>query len=129
MENNCKNILNNNIEFEIELLNNIKSSSDPILKELKEKIDNSSDISDKVFYLNRYSDTVENIDKTINNIIKNIQQLNQTQELSNIDKISIDSKNGNEINNVASESVSPEQINEILKILNNQTRIWQFGGE
>ena len=123
MENNCKNILNNNIEFEIELLNNIKSSSDPILKELKEKIDNSSDISDKVFYLNRYSDTVENIDKTINNIIKNIQQLNQTQELSNIDKISIDSKNGNEINNVASESVSPEQINEILKILNNQTRI------
>ena len=123
MENNCKNILNNNIEFEIELLNNIKSSSDPILKELKEKIDNSSDISDKVFYLNRYSDTVENIDKTINNIIKNIQQLNQTQELSNIDKISIDSKNGNEINNVASESVSPEQVNEILKILNNQTRI------
>lgn len=99
----------------------IKSDLDSALKELKEKSENSTEISDKVFYLNRYTDLLKKVESIFEARGKRLQQTLQTLTKLSATITSIDDASEIE-NNIATvtDSLSPEQCNAIMKILNEQ---------
>lgn len=56
----------------------IKEDLNSALNELKEKSQNSTEISDKVFYLNRYTDLVKKVESIFEARSKRLQQSLQT---------------------------------------------------
>lgn len=105
-----------------ETLTPIQSDFNTALNELKQKINESDDLSDKVFYLNRYTDLVKRLESVFDTRNKRLQQtISLLSKLPEGVKETSESEeniktNGTDENNV----LSPEQANEILKILNNK---------
>lgn len=102
-----------------ETLTPIKVDIKSALNELKSKAENSTDIADRVFYLNRYTDLLKKVESIFEARGKRLQQTLQT--LSKIDMNSI-SKDNLEAVNSENESLTPEQCNAIIKILNNSEK-------
>lgn len=102
-----------------ETLMPIKADIKSTLDELKSKAENSTDIADRVFYLNRYTDLLKKVESIFEARGKRLQQTLQT--LSKIDMSNI-SKDNSEAVNSENESLTPEQCNAIIKILNNSEK-------
>lgn len=100
-----------------ETLTPIKADIKSTLEELKSKAEASTDIADRVFYLNRYTDLLKKVESIFEARGKRLQQTLQT--LSKIDMNSI-SKDNLEAVASENESLTPEQCNAIIKILNNE---------
>lgn len=100
-----------------ETLTPIKEDIKSTLEELKSKAEDSTDIADRVFYLNRYTDLLKKVESIFEARGKRLQQTLQT--LSKIDMNSI-SKDNLEAVASENESLTPEQCNAIIKILNNK---------
>lgn len=96
-------------------LNPIKSDLDNALKELKDKSENSTDLADKVFYINRYTDLIRKVESIFEARGKRLQQT-----LYTLTKL-LPVVNPNTTNNVdkqeTEENIPPEKLNEIIKIL------------
>lgn len=105
-------------------LNPIKNDFNNTLQELKNKAENSEDLADRVFYLNRYTDLVKKVESVFDTRSKRLQQtLSMLTKLSpallgantdNTENENIDDLENNNDN----KPLTPEQANEILKILN-----------
>ena len=96
----------------------IKEDLNSALNELKEKSQNSTEISDKVFYLNRYTDLVKKVESIFEARSKRLQQSLQTlvkltPVTGNKPVTDTDDEN-NETN------LTPEQYAKIFAILNNK---------
>lgn len=96
----------------------IKEDLNSALNELKEKSQNSTEISDKVFYLNRYTDLVKKVESIFEARSKRLQQ--SLQALAKLTPVTgnkpvIDTDNENNETNL-----SPEQYAKIFAILNNK---------
>lgn len=102
-----------------ETLTPIKADIKSTLDELKSKAETSTDIADRVFYLNRYTDLLKKVESIFEARGKRLQQTLQT--LSKIDMSNI-SKDDLEAVNSENESLTPEQCNAIIKILNNSEK-------
>lgn len=102
-----------------ETLTPIKADIKSTLEELKSKAEASTDIADRVFYLNRYTDLLKKVESIFEARGKRLQQTLQT--LSKIDMNSI-SKDNLEAVASENESLTPEQCNAIIKILNNNEK-------
>lgn len=100
-----------------ETLTPIKADIKFTLEELKSKAEASTDIADRVFYLNRYTDLLKKVESIFEARGKRLQQTLQT--LSKIDMNNI-SKDNLEAVASENESLTPEQCNAIIKILNNE---------
>lgn len=97
-------------------LNPIKQDINNALEDLKEKSENSEDLADRVFYINRYTDLIKKVESIFDIRSRRLQQAIQT-----ISKLPL-LKGNNEKEQIQSEisdtDLTPEQCNEIFKILN-----------
>lgn len=102
-----------------DVLSPIQSDLSLALKELQEKSAKATDLEDKVFYINRYTDLVKKVEGIFDVRSKRLQQT-----LSMLSKISIsDNSDASDVDNTNSDSendkpLTPEKANAILKILN-----------
>lgn len=130
MKNNIVDIVNNylvdseNFANEFlplrETLTPIQQDFKSALEELKQKSETATELSDKVFYLNRYTDLVKKVEGVFDTRSKRLQQtlsmLMKLPDVSDSTELQTDS-NSDEFDN---SNITPEQANEILKILNNK---------
>ena len=101
-----------------ETLTPIKADIKFALDELKSKAESSTDIADKVFYLNRYTDLLRKVESIFEARGKRLQQTLQTLsklELNNVTETTENSKENNS-------SLTPEQCNAIIKILSEDKK-------
>lgn len=97
-------------------LNPIKEDLNSTLQELREKAKNSTNTADKVFYLNRYTDLIKKVESIFEARGKRLQQTLQT--LSKLSPSVTTNEVKNATDNVNNDNdLTPEQCNEILKIL------------
>lgn len=98
-----------------ESLDGIKDDLNSVLSTLKNKAANSTDTADRTFYVNKYLDLVKNVESVFDARSKRIQQaiglLIKTSEKNIISSDEIDSISDDDV------QLTPEQANEILKIL------------
>lgn len=96
-------------------LSPIKKDLEEALDELKQKSQQSEELSDKVFYINRYTDLVKKVESIFEARGKRLQQTLQT--LAKLaPKISED---GDATINDSDTALTPEQCNKILQIISN----------
>lgn len=132
MDNNVTgNLIENINNFLLETENyaneflSIKDTLEPIredvnfaLDELKGYSKSADNISDKVFYLNRYTDLVKKIESIFDMRSKRLQQtLSIISKLDLADKIALNSNNNNN-DEEDNKKLTPEQANELIKVLN-----------
>lgn len=101
-----------------ETLSPIKNDYKNILNNLKEKSETASDISDKVFYINRYTDMVKRLESIFDTRNKRLQQSISLISKQQIDNPITTTQENSEQLAIEDNKLSPEQANEILKILN-----------
>ena len=109
-----------------ETLSPIQNDFQMALLELQQKSAEAEDLADKVFYINRYTDLVKKVESVFDTRSKRLQQtLTMLAKLppalteANTDEEVKQMVEGEE--NAESTTLTPEQANEILKIL-NQTK-------
>ena len=96
----------------------IKEDINMALLELKDNINNSTELSDKVFYLNRYTDLLKKIEGIFEAKSKRLQQALYALAKINIKDSDSEKNKLDDENNI--KDLTPEQANEILKILHNK---------
>ena len=103
-----------------ETLQPIQKDFQQALTELKNKSDNASDIADKVFYINRYTDLVKKMESVFDTRSKRLQQT--LTMLAKIDLPNTENEVSNQSDSLEDDEkqLTPEQANEILKILSNK---------
>lgn len=100
----------------------IKDDFNNVLQNLRDNIKNSSDISDKVFYINRYADLIRKIESIFDSHSKRIQQ-----SLYSLSKNNQQSDNDIVINNEESSideenMFSPEDYEKIINIIKKENK-------
>lgn len=129
MENNIINKLNTLLleseEFNKEFIP-LKETLLPIqqdvkdaLNSLREKSENSKETSDKIFYLNRYADLIKKIESIFDTRSRRLQSILQTISKIPAENLKDEIKEVKEQIETNQDNLSPEQCNEILKILHN----------
>lgn len=99
----------------------IQNDVNNILEELKQKSQSAVDLSDKVFYLNRYTDLVKKIESVFDIRNKRLQQTLSILSKTYVDNNdTVEEQTSKEINDDDSKTLTPEEANEILKILNKK---------
>lgn len=96
----------------------IKEDLNSALNELKEKSQNSTEISDKVFYLNRYTDLVKKVESIFEARSKRLQQSLQT--LAKLTPVTGNKPVTDTDNEDNETNLTPEQYAKIFAILNNR---------
>ena len=99
-------------------LSPIQENLNNTLQDLKYKSENSTDLSDKVFYFNRYTDLVKKVEGIFEARSKRLQQTLQT--LSKLSPTRFNNQDSIENDGTEDARLTPEQCNTILKILNNK---------
>lgn len=93
----------------------IKDDLNAALNELKEKSQNSTELSDKVFYLNRYTDLVKKVESIFEARSKRLQQSLQTlAKLAPVNNLKTSSTEDED----TEVNLSPEQYAKIFAIIN-----------
>lgn len=102
-------------------LNPIRNNLEEALKKLKIKSESSSNLEDEVFYLNRYTDLIKKVESIFEAKNKRLQQTLYTlTKLLPVANLNNNDQNKNtETENV---NISPEKLNEIIKILQNDDK-------
>lgn len=118
-----ENLANNFLPLD-ETLSTIKDDVSSTLTELKTMSETSEELSDKVFYINRYTDLIKKIDSIFDARARRLQNslsmLSKLALVPGMDTQTInDSKSG--VDNSES-SLSPEQCAKIFAILQNEDR-------
>ena len=103
----------------------IKETLEPIqhdfkqaLAELKEKSQTATELSDRVFYINRYTDLVKKVENVFDTRSKRLQQtlsmLTKLPAIQDVENVDNDEQTETDIDNTP---LTPEQANKILQIL------------
>lgn len=103
-------------------LDPIKYDFNDALNKLKEKADSCDDIADRVFYINRYTDLIKRMESIFDTRSKRLQQtISMLTKLPSTLTEGSEAENNadNKIDDTINKPLTPEQTNEILKILNN----------
>lgn len=102
-------------------LNPIKNNLEEALKKLKIKSESSNNLEDEVFYLNRYTDLIKKVESIFEAKNKRLQQTLYTlTKLLPVANLNNNDQNKNtETENI---NISPEKLNEIIKILQNDDK-------
>lgn len=100
-----------------ETLEPIQHDFKQALAELKEKSQTATELGDKVFYINRYTDLVKKVESVFDTRSKRLQQtlsmltkLPAIQDVENVD----DEQTETDVDNTP---LTPEQANKIIQIL------------
>lgn len=109
-----------------ETLSPIQNDFQMALLELQQKSAEAEDLADKVFYINRYTDLVRKVENVFDTRSKRLQQT--LTMLAKLPPALTETNNEEETKQIVegeesteSTTLTPEQANEILKIL-NQTK-------
>ena len=105
-----------------ETLTPIQENFHLALQQLQQKSEEAEDLADKVFYLNRYTDLVKKVETVFDTRSKRLQQtLTMLAKLPSTytEDTSIIEDNEKQNDEIEDKNLTPEQANEILKILNN----------
>lgn len=101
----------------------IKDDINKALEELKRKSQESEDLADKIFYLNRYTDLIKKVEnifesrsKRLQNSLQTLAKLVQSGANTDNSQIAEDDSMENEGNN----KLSPEQCAAIFAIINKK---------
>lgn len=97
----------------------IKADINSALEELKFKAENSTEIADRIFYLNRYTDLLKKLESIFDSRSRRLQTMIQTLSKLNLDDKPIETSE--EITE-SSGSLTPEQCSAIIKILNKEEK-------
>lgn len=115
-----------------EKLKPLKQDLDFALEEIRQKVNTSDDVADKVFYLNRYADLIKKVESIFDNQSKRIQNSLQTLIKANAIMTtttqSVDSENNLDEKTKDSVNLSPVQCNAILNILNQSKKEVKIDG-
>lgn len=115
-----------------EKLKPLKQDLDFALEEIRQKVNTSDDVADKVFYLNRYADLIKEVESIFDNQSKRIQNSLQTLIKANAIMTtttqSVDSENNLDEKTKDSVNLSPVQCNAILNILNQSKKEVKIDG-
>lgn len=115
-----------------EKLKPLKQDLDFALEEIRQKVNTSDDVADKVFYLNRYADLIKKVESIFDNQSKRIQNSLQTLIKANAIMTtttqSVDSENNLDEKTKDSVNLSPVQCNAILNILNQSKKEVKING-
>lgn len=115
-----------------EKLKPLKQDLDFALEEIRQKVNTSDDVADKVFYLNRYADLIKKVESIFDNQSKRIQNSLQTLIKANTIMTtttqSVDSENNLDEKTKDSVNLSPVQCNAILNILNQSKKEVKIDG-
>lgn len=102
----------------------VKDDLDSTLSTLKTKIDTSTELSDQVFYMNRYLDLVKKVDSVFDTRSKRIQYALSTlikvqDSVEKNDLLNDNTSNNieNNENNVSNAELSPEDAMKIVELL------------
>lgn len=99
----------------------IKSDVNTILAELKKTSEDSEELSDKVFYINRYADLVKKIDSIFDARTKRIQNslsiLSKMALIPGINAASSNETDADENSEAEGNGLSPEQCAKIFAVL------------
>lgn len=116
---NLENEANNYLPLE-ELINPIKQSFNSTLEDLKYKAENSDELSDKVFYLTRYTDLIKKLDSIFDARSKRLQQsLMIISKLPNTIDVEDTDMDDRLKQDTEEDFLTPEQANEVIKILHS----------
>lgn len=102
----------------------IKEDFNNALQNLRDNIKNSSDISDKIFYINRYADLIRKIESIFDSHSKRLQQslytLSKNQNQTNNETV-LNTDNSSTIDD---EEImfSPEDYEEIISIIKKDNK-------
>lgn len=105
-----------------ETLTPIQEDFHSALQQLQQKSEEAEDLADKVFYLNRYTDLVKKVETVFDTRSKRLQQtLTMLAKLPSTytEDTNITEDNEKQNDEIEDKNLTPEQANEILKILNN----------
>lgn len=101
-------------------LNPIKNNLEEALRKLKIRSESSNNLEDEVFYLNRYTDLVKKVESIFEAKNKRLQQtlyiLTKLLPVANLNNNQDDKTETENVN------ISPEKLNEIIKILQNDNK-------
>ena len=101
-------------------LNPIKNNLEEALRKLKIRSESSNNLEDEVFYLNRYTDLVKKVESIFEAKNKRLQQtLYILTKLLPVANLNNNQDYKTETENV---NISPEKLNEIIKILQNDNK-------
>lgn len=103
----------------------IKETLEPIqhdfkqaLAELKEKSQTATELSDRVFYINRYTDLVKKVENVFDTRSKRLQQtlsmLTKLPAIQDVENVDNDEQTETDVD---STPLTPEQANKIMQIL------------
>lgn len=105
-----------------ETLMPIQQDFQSALSELKQKSESAEDLADKVFYINRYTDLVKKVEGVFDTRSKRLQQtLTMLAKLPPVATDTVADVSQTDEEQETNAKLTPEQANEILKIL-NQTK-------
>lgn len=105
-----------------ETLTPIQEDFRSALQQLQQKSEEAEDLADKVFYLNRYTDLVKKVETVFDTRSKRLQQtLTMLAKLPSTytEDTNITEEIEKQNDEIEDKNLTPEQANEILKILNN----------
>lgn len=108
-------------------LNPVKEDLVSILSNFRTNIENSEYLSDRLYYMDKYIDLVKKVDSIFDAKSKRLQLALQAILKAEIEKskMSSGSENSNDSDNIdeaPEDMLAPEQVNEILKILNGNNK-------
>lgn len=101
-----------------ETLMPVKNDLDIALKELMTKAQNSTDVADKVFYINRYTDLVKKVESIFDAHNKRLLNILQTSAKLTASPTDSGSQKNLDNNDEDDKVLTPEQCSAIIKILN-----------
>lgn len=101
-----------------ETLEPIQHDFKQALTELKEKSQTATELSDRVFYINRYTDLVKKVENVFDTRSKRLQQtlsmLTKLPAIQDVENVDNDKQTETDIDNTP---LTPEQANKIMQIL------------
>lgn len=109
-------LYNNSVLSTEEAVGPLKSRLKEILNNLLQSIDTASDTDDKIFYIKRYFDVIENFESACNTKSNRLTKIVQSLSKNSLDT------NDNDNNTVKDikDTLTPEQCSQIIKILNKE---------
>lgn len=103
----------------------IKEDFNNALQNLRDNIKNSSDISDKIFYINRYADLIRKIESIFDSHSKRLQQslytLSKNQNQTNNETV-LNTDNSSTIDDDEEIMFSPEDYEKIISIIKKDNK-------
>lgn len=106
-----------------ETLEPIQNDFQSALQTLKQKSNEATDVADRVFYINRYTDLIKKIEGIFDTRSKRLQNTISILSKLNLPNTTDTEQPEEQVFEDTGTSLTPEQANEILKILQETNKV------